>query len=392
LEAVARIQAEVVAALRRKPANEPKLAGALRALAPQSTELRTLAVSTVETLVKRASFQRTLYKAAVRVLGEIGDRRVTPHLKKALLTDGAGGLASLSAASFATDPGLGDSLARVATSRHSHLAFCAEVARVARGESDGGHVASVAPKIKEAHRIEICVEVLVPLLWRPSLPVAIAPALAVLRDAERHLGRWLVLGELAGRAGDPRPLEEARLRATEGPSSSRAAWALVAWALEPPGQAQPAVRPTVELVARLSDRPSADRDPTFLYRLADARVPSARSMLENLAKGPGLHEEAGIRAALYLIRDHGREDLRDALVSVARNPRREAVRGIAVAALFDAGERAVAQEIAAELVTSKQLCTMTWAMLVHAAKVGRTNGPGLVDEATYRRVQLGWIE
>ncbi|MBV8489897.1 MAG: hypothetical protein JO199_05140, partial [Candidatus Eremiobacteraeota bacterium] len=38
--------------------------------------------------------------------------------------------------------------------------------------------------------------------------------------------------------------------------------------------------------ARLSDRPSADRDPTFLFRMAEAHAIVARPMLEALAKAP----------------------------------------------------------------------------------------------------------
>jgi hypothetical protein len=392
LEPVERIEADVCAALRRKPTNEARLAGAFRTLAPLSPELRSLLAKTVETLGKRGSLDRPLYKSAIRALAELGDRRAPPLLKKALSTDGAGGLPTLSAASFLMDPMLAEPLARVAASRHPHLAFAAEVARVARGESDGCHVASVAPKVKEAHRIGLCVEIFVPLLWRPALPGVIAPALAVLRDAERHLGRWLVLAEIATRAGDPAPLREARERAKQGPSSSRAAWSLVGWALQADSAPPPVVRPTVELVARLSDRPSADRDPTFLYRLAACRVASARSMLENLTKGPGLNDEAAIRAALYLLRDHGRTDLREALVAATRSPRREALRGFAAAALFDAGETDLALELVEPLFSSKQLPTVTWGALLRAARGGKLNGQGVVEEPTYRRVQLGWVE
>jgi hypothetical protein len=392
VEASERIQADVAAALRRKPAQEPRLAGALRTLAPLSPELRALLAKTADILIKRSSFQRPLYTSSIRGLADIGDRRAAAVLRRALTTEGAGGLATLSAASFSNDPSLAEPLARVAASRHPHLAFAAEVARVARGESDGKHLASVAPKIKEAYRIGLCVEVFVPLLWRPPLPLAIAPALTMLRDAERHLGRWLVLAEIATRAGDPTPAQEADTRAKEGPSSSRAAWMLVRWALQSGGAPAPSVRPTVELVARLSDRPSADRDPTFLYRLAARGVTSARTMLENLAKGPGLSGESAIRAALYLLRDHGRTDLRDQLVRVASSPRREALRGFAAAALYDAGERDLAVELAAPLVASKQLPTVTWSALLHASRAGKVNGQSVVEEPTYRRVQLGWVE
>jgi hypothetical protein len=276
----------------------------------------------------------------------------------------------------------------VAGSRHPHLAFAAEVARIARGESGGEHISSLAPKIKESHRISLCVDVFVPLLRHPKLPVAIAPALAVLRDAERHLGRWLVFGEIAARAGDPTPMEEAVQRASSGPSSARAAWALVAWALAG-GEDVPNARPTVEIVSRLSDRPSADRDPTFLYRLAEARVPVARPMLESLSRGP-LRTDVAIRSAMYLARDPGRDDLRTALGALADSAKKGDLRGIAAAALYDLGERERPVGLTEELVQSRQLCTSTWGALLRAAQAGGLER--LVSEPTYRRVQLGWLE
>ena len=388
-EPVERLEANVAAALRRKPSHEDKLAGVLRALAPFSPRLSRLVETAVDTLVRRGTFQRPLYAAAVRSLAEANGKESLTLLSRVLAAEDAGGLASLSAACFAREPALAEPLARVAASRHPHLAFAAEVARAMRGESGGQHIVALAPKIKESHRIALCVELFVPLLHHGALPMAIAPALAVLRDAERHLGRWLVLGEIATQAGDKQPLEEARERASSGPSSARAAWSLVAWALDdvssPPG-----VRPTVELVSRLSDRPSADRDPTFLYRLAEARVPSARPMLENLVRGTALKNEAAIRAATYLARDHGRTDLGQALEQVASNPRYEALRGIAAAAVYELGDAARSAELADSLVTSRHLQTMAWAALVRAAAAGRLSK--VISEPNFRRVQLGWVE
>jgi hypothetical protein len=387
--AVNRLSADLSAAVRRKPAQERRLAGALRALVPYSSALRESLLSAVETLVKRSSYGRPLYAAGVRALSEANDRRCSASLGRALASEDAGGLTSLSAACLSRDPELGEALARVASCRHPHLAFAAEVARVARRESNGQHVASLAPKIKESHRIQLCMEIFMPLVWSTTLPAEIAPALAVLRDAERHLGRWLVLGELATRAGDRRPLGEARSRAQEGPLSARVAWAMVAWALGGPGEPAPSQRPTVELVARLSDRPSADRDPTFLYRLAAASVATARPMLDNLVKGRALGDEGAIRAALYLVRDYERSDLRGALRDVALSAKREALRGLAVAALFDAGHRDEALELAAPLLESRHASTSAWAALVlmRAARAGN-----VLTEPTFRRVQLGWVE
>jgi hypothetical protein len=384
---VERFEAVILAALRRKPSQEAKLAGAFRALAPHSDRLVQLLTRTVETLVRRASFDRPLYAGTVRALSEVDEELAAVELDRALVTEEAGGLATLSACCIPSAL-LAEPLRRVAGSRHPHLAFAAEVARMAREEAGGEHLAALAPKIKEAHRIALCVEIFVPLLRHRPLPASIAPALAVLRDAERHLGRWLVFGEIAARAGDPRPLAEARERATEGPSSARAAWALVAWALEQDPDPT-AVRPTVEIVSRLSDRPSADRDPTFLYRLAEAGCVSAKPMLEGLARGP-LRTDVAVRAAMYLARDHGRDDLRALLGALAENPKQDALRGIAAAALFDLGDRERSLGTADALLESKQLCTSTWGALLQVAGTGALGR--LVSEPTYRRVQLGWLE
>ncbi len=383
-----RLQGIVSSALRRKPSREPQLAGVLRALCPHSVKVRDGAAKALAVLTKRGSFERPLYTSSARALAEADDRRATEHLAKALGSETCGGLSTLSAACFSTDPALSQALAKVVTSRHPHLAFAAEVARVARGESEGHHIAAVAPKIKESHRISLCSELFVPLLRHRSLPIGVTPALAVLRDAERHLGRWLVLGELAVRAGDDGPVEAAADRATSGPTSARTAWSLVLWALGG-NEKPPEVRPTVELVARLSDRPSADRDTTFLYRLADVGATSAQPMLESLAKGPALGDAPGIRAALYLARSYGRPQLGRQLRDLARSTRREALRGIAAAALRDSGSSDEALAIAADLSSSKQLGTMAWAGLILASG---TEPQPVLDEPAYRRIQLGWVE
>ena len=385
-----RISADLRSALKRRPAQEARLAGALRALCPHSPALRSVMADALETLVGRGSYTRPLYAALSRSLAAAGDRRVGAPLRRALAADEAGGLSTLSAACFCDDPALREPLSRVAANRHPHLALAAEIARVARGESNGAYVASLAPKIKESHRIELCTELFVPLLAHPSVSIGLAPALAVLRDAERHLGRWLVLGQIASRAGDGAPLAEANDRAHSGPSSARSAWALVAWALGEGKSEPPDVRPNVELVARLSDRPSSDRDPTFLYRLAEARAPSARGMLESVAKSSALSSEGAVRAALYLARDHGRDDLHEALVHAAESPRREAVRGLAAAALWDLGDRDRVKRLRPQLAASRQLATLGWSALLAAAEGGKLDP--VLTEASYRRLQLGWID
>jgi hypothetical protein len=212
----------------------------------------------------------------------------------------------------------------------------------------------------------------------------------VLRDAERHLGRWLLLGEVATRAGDPKPLEEALLRAKTGPASARAAWSLVAWA--PDARAPvPTARPTLELIARLSDRPSAERDATFLFRLAAAGVLGAKPMLEGLARAAPLSDESAVRAALHLSRDYGQERQLSALGQAGRSPRQDGLRGLAAAALYDCGRAGEALQLAGELEGSRQLPALGWALLLQVTAAGGRSGR-LVSELNFRRVQQGACE
>lgn len=405
----ARFESEIDAALKRRPAAEGKLAGATRAVAALSPALRASLGEVTSILVRRGARQRELYGCGLRALAEAQDRQATALLKQALAGDEAGGSAALSGACFSRDRELGPLLAKIAASRQSHLAFGAELARVARGESNGALLAQVAPMIKESHRIAMCVELFVPLVRARPTPVHVAPALSVLRGAERHLGRWLVLAEVAVKAGDTGPLEEARTKAASGPTSSRAAWSLVAWSLSEtdadgrglPPPPPPTTRPTLELIARLSDRPSADRDTTFLFRMARAGATSARAMLETFVRTTPLADETAIRAALYLARDFGRDDLRVALAEAAAGCKREEVRGMAAAALWDASPpgaegtskmRERARELAEELVCSRILSNTAWAALIRAASKGGQHDQPLLTETLFRWIQWGWLE
>jgi hypothetical protein len=388
-DAVERLIGEVRTALRRRPAHEAKLAGTLRAVAAHSPELSRELVVAVETVARRGSFERPLYSAAVRSLSEQGEERLLPTLAKALGSDEAGGLASLSAACFTKYSRLSEPLARASLNRHPVLALAAEVARLSRGEARGARLASLAPKIKEAHRILLCAEFFAAMHAGPALPSEIAPALTVLRDAERHLGRWLLLAEVATRAGDPTPLAEASQRARTGPESARAAWTLVAWALDPRASA-PTSRPTVELIARLSDRPSAERDVTFLFRMAAAGAASARPMLEGMVRG-ALADETSVRAALHLCRDYAQPQHAEALAQVGKSPRKEALRGLAAAALYDCGHSSEALRLVGELTGARHLPAVGWTSLVRAAVAGG-HASRLVSEQNFRRVQQGCCE
>jgi len=309
-------------------------------------------------------------------------------LGTALAAEDGGGLVTLGAAGLCQEGALAKPLAKAAVSRHAHVAFAAEVARVARGESNGAHAVAVAPMIKEAHRITLCQNVLSPWLWQPSLGAGLVPALSALRGAERHLGRWLLLAELGARAGDTQPFGEARHEASAASLGARPAWDLVGWALAPPG-AELGTRPNLELVTRLSDRPTVDRDVSFLFRLASAKVAGARSLLRHLTRGQ-LDRESGVRAAFHLAHDYGDERAQQQLLDAARATRREPIRGLAAAALFDLGEHRMALDTAATLTESRSLATLTWSCLVLTAASGKESSP-LMTEPRVRRIQLGWL-
>lgn len=399
----ARVEAEIEQALKRRSTTEGKLAGVVRALAPHSAQLRSSLADAATTLAKRGHVDRELFATGVRALSEAGDRHASQLVRAVIERDDGGGFAALGAASRLTDAALAKPLAKHAAMGSAHVAFAAEVARLARGESQGGHLRSVAPMIKESHRIALCLELFLPLSRGVVLPDAIGPALAILRSAERHLGRWLVFGQVANLAGDKEPIAEASERATTGAASARAAWSLVRWALADGAagslpvrdEDKPSVRPTVELMARLSDRPSADRDMSFLFAMARAGLPTVRPMLESLVKGANLQSEIGIRAAMHLARDHGREELGTEIESIAASGKKDELRGLACAALWDVGRRDRARELAEELGVSRHLGNVAWAALVRAAMT-RPHAVAptgfLTGEAPFRWIQWGWIE
>jgi len=392
-ETLERLREEVQASLKRRSPSERRISGVARALALHSPLARALLAETGDQLIQKKAFDRELFVAAVRGLGELGDRRAVSLVKAGAEHDECA-TAALCAASWLQDPSLAPILNKAATQRSAHIAFTAELARVIRGESPGAHLRGLAPKIKESHRISLCAEVLVPVARISKVPPGVQYALEVLRDAERHLGRWLVMAEVAVHGGDLKPIQEAREKSNEGPGGARAAWAYVAWALDP-ASPPPAARPTTELVARLSDRPSADRDTKFLFRLAQAGVRTTKQLLETFAREltKGEDDDA-VRAATYLIRDHNREDLVAPLIEVAKMAKRDELRGLAAAALWDAGKRESARELSRELVATKAgLYSSAWATLVLLADVGRIPASQpLAHEPVVRWIQAGWLE
>jgi hypothetical protein len=385
-------------AVRKRPESEPRVAGAVRAAAQHSARVRASLARAAEVFIERRSFGRPLYAAALGALGAFGDRRLGPLLQNALRNDEAGGLPAIAAAAQCGSAALRECLMRVAASRHPHLAFGAAVARGARGEDSAVELVPAAARLNENARIDVCSQLLVPMLLlhgesgasRLELPPSLGPAFRVLRDAERHLGRWLALAQAGLASRDRSGLEEAERRAGEGSPSARAAWALLGWALRP-GNDVPAVRPTAEIVARLSDRPTAERDMSFLFRLAAVRADAARGMLESVARAP-LRGATAVRAAGALATGWDHRPAVDALRAAADGRRRTDLQGISVAALCDAGVRHEARERAAELCGARNLSCAVWGGLV--LRQGSTRGDGkamLLSEPSFRRLELGWV-
>jgi len=132
-----RLGREVASAVRRRPANEERLAGVLRALAPVSPKLRAILLDASVALARRKSFDRPLFLAGVRAVAEGGEEGAAAVCELAITGEDPSGLAALSAAAFVQGRALGPLLSRSAASRHPQVAFAAELARVARGDSRG---------------------------------------------------------------------------------------------------------------------------------------------------------------------------------------------------------------------------------------------------------------
>jgi hypothetical protein len=125
-------------------------------------------------------------------------------------------------------------------------------------------------------------------------------------------------------------------------------------------------------------------------------------MLETFVRTLPLADESGIRVALYLARDFGREDLRAALAEAAVSCKREELRGMAAAALWDASPpsggdgaqkmRERSREVAEDLLQSRILSNTAWAALIRGASKGSPNGHPLLTETLFRWIQWGWLE
>ena len=384
-----RLESELRSALRRRPSHEGRLGGALQLLAPYSSRLREAMLAALNVLVHRSAYSRPLFLPILRGLVACHEDRLAPLLTKALCVEDGLDLGTVAAAAMFPHPEIAQPLAKLALSRSPHLSFAGELARTARGESVGQGLSDSALRMKESHRLQIVSSLILPLVREKQGCRGAGEGIRVLRESERHLGRWLLFAELGQLSGDTTPLQSAQTQATHGPMSARTAWALVAWSLQ--GSLQSAnVRPTLEVVARLSDRPSAERDLTFLFRMAQMQEPTTRPMLEALAKEPQATSENAVRAAGYLLMQADRQDLQRRLLELVRSTKREELRGLALAALHAARPAAVADQ-AFDFTRNRQLQNAVFAALVRLAQRGHASN-NLLSEAIYRRGQLGWLD
>ncbi len=396
----------VVKALKRRPASEARLAGSLRVAARHSPSLRDELARAADVLIERSAFDRPLYGAAIRAVAEGKHDDLASLLDRALRSKEGGGLATLAASLLApAKVKLQEPLARVAACSKPEVAFGAGLALSMRNQPKRSPKSAAAAKkagwqaqraligsvarIKESSRIELCGELLAPLVMTPSLPSlprVAGPAMKVLRDTERHLGRWLVFARAGHAAGDATALEEARERAASGSSSSRTAWSLLSWAIDdekPP----PALRPSAEVVARLSDRPTSEREMSFLFRLASVQADGARGMLEGLCR-EDIRASDGVRAAAALAQRYQDRRGVDALRRLAEGKKHRELQGVAVAALWDLGERKEAKDRAEELGSCRNLAGCVWGGLV----MRNPRGPDMLEEMRYRRLERGWVQ
>jgi hypothetical protein len=386
-----RLESELEATLKRRVPHEGVIGGAFRLLWTTSASLRRAGRDAFALLLRRRSFDRPLFSALVRALSE--DTRASSRdlVREAVADEEAALCGALAAACASSDAALAPILEQRARSPKAFVAFAAECARILRGETNGARLSSLAPRIKEDYRLLLVRDIFVPLARRMVPGRAdIGPGLFVLSQAERHLGRWLALGEVATAAGSDVFLARARELARTGPESSRGAWSLVEWVLNARAgapSALPPVRLAAETLARLSDRPSAERDWTFLFRMGtEPHGSQARGALEKLATAK-LDDAAKIRA-LRALSTGGHADSRLQLRALAEGEGASDVRGLATAALWDAGEHDHARDCAATLVVAKELPAVIWGSLVRLTEPGRH----IVDEARVRWIERGECE
>ena len=105
---------------------------------------------------------------------------------------------------------------------------------------------------------------------------------------------------------------------------------------------------------------------------------------------PLLANETAVRAASFLLQQQDREDLLRRLIELVRSTKREELRGLALAAVYNA-RPTIADEILHDFSRSRQLQNAIFFALVRLAQSG-TFAEELLSESVFRRAQLGWLD
>ena len=113
-------------------------------------------------------------------------------------------------------------------------------------------------------------------------------------------------------------------------------------------------------------------------------------MLDNLTRAPVLAHENAVRAASYLLKQEPREELFRRLLELVKSTKREELRGMALAALYEA-RPAMVEDALPDFSRSRQLQNAIFSALVRLAQSGQL-ADGLLTEPVFRRAQLGWLD
>ncbi len=357
---IERLTTSLRAALKRRTSAEGRLAGALAIVAPHSSALLDEMTQALETLLLREQVERPLFKAGVHALLKANAVRGGEFLCRGLLFTEDPHL--LVSGRFTKSAELTGTLQRIASKAKAQATFCAELARVSRGESRGARLVEVATRMKESDRLELIERLL--LLDEPASPIPAHawPALRILRDAERHVGRWLAWAELGGALGRDESIKLARQRMERSGRTSRTAWQLACWALSGDGEDLPLRIPSLVQLDRLGGLSACRAAPAFVFRIAEHDVEYARPRLRDLVVDS--EPSVQVRARVHLARSGDSESLHW-LQRTAEGRGSGTMRALCVGAMFDVTGKP--QPAPVELTRGKALEPAVWLGLLALA-------------------------
>lgn len=380
---VLRLREALRGVMARRGEREVVAASVVRHLAGVSTSVRRLLAEAAGELSSRGSFDRPVMHAALyasNLLGASGEM-----ITLAALASENAPWSAFVAASQSSATAVCQAVSRLSARTQGHLGFGAAFVRSLTGDDAAGKRATeLAVMLKEAHRVRWIDEFAMPVLARNVLPSrSVARTLEALRGVERHLGRWLRLGELELACGGESVADGCRRGREASSVPSRHVWSWIEWLLSR-GACRASAPPRLsrDVINKLSDRPSASRDLSFLHRVGDLGVAPAADPLAIVGRS-GKSPDA-VRALLTLVTRYGRTDRIERLRTIAARGT-DAARGVAAAALWDLGDRNAALELVDELVISKSLANVGWGALIRVAHLTGDGHP-IVSETAVRRL------